>query len=170
MFSYYGSKGKIVDYYPPPKYDKIVEPFAGAAKYSLKYFYKDITIIDKYDVIIKIWRWLQKANTNDIDRLPHSLTRNDDLRNINFLCEEEMLLMKFIIAAGEATGRNIPSIRVDKEKINKSLDNIKNNLFKIKHWNIVHDSYDNIKNQESTWFIDPPYQYEVINTKNVIRV
>ena len=30
MFSYYGSKGKIVDYYPPPKHKKIIEPFAGS--------------------------------------------------------------------------------------------------------------------------------------------
>ena len=31
MFSYYGSKSKIVDYYPPPKHKKIIEPFAGSA-------------------------------------------------------------------------------------------------------------------------------------------
>lgn len=37
MFSYYGSKSKIVDLYQPPKFDKIIEPFAGSARYSLKY-------------------------------------------------------------------------------------------------------------------------------------
>ena len=29
MFSYYGSKSKIVHLYPTPKFDKIIEPFAG---------------------------------------------------------------------------------------------------------------------------------------------
>lgn len=38
MFSYYGSKSKIVNYYPPPKENIIIEPFAGSARYSLKYF------------------------------------------------------------------------------------------------------------------------------------
>jgi site-specific DNA-adenine methylase len=35
MFSYYGSKSKIVKYYPCPAHDKIIEPFAGSARYSL---------------------------------------------------------------------------------------------------------------------------------------
>jgi len=34
MFSYYGSKSKIVDYYPPPKHKRIIEPFAGSARYT----------------------------------------------------------------------------------------------------------------------------------------
>jgi site-specific DNA-adenine methylase len=37
MFSYYGTKKRIVNKYPEPKYDKIIEPFCGAAQYSLKY-------------------------------------------------------------------------------------------------------------------------------------
>jgi len=37
MFSYYGSKKKIVKYYPEPVHDVIIEPFAGAAWYSLEY-------------------------------------------------------------------------------------------------------------------------------------
>lgn len=28
----------------------------------------------------------------------------------------------------------------------------------IKHWCVICGSYDNIDNQEATWFIDPPYQ------------
>ena len=48
MFSYYGSKKSIIDYYPPPKFDNVIEPFVGAGPYSLKYWNRDITIIDKY--------------------------------------------------------------------------------------------------------------------------
>lgn len=32
------------------------------------------------------------------------------------------------------------------------------NLFKIRHWVIRHGSYDEIDNEDATWFIDPPYQ------------
>jgi site-specific DNA-adenine methylase len=70
MFSYYGSKGKIVDCYPPPKHKKVIEPFAGSARYSLKYFDKDVTIYDKYPVIIDVWKYLQEASESDILGLP----------------------------------------------------------------------------------------------------
>ena len=69
MFSYYGSKSKIVDYYPPPKHKKIIEPFAGSARYSLKYFDRDILLIEKYEPLVKLWRWLQVATEKDIDNL-----------------------------------------------------------------------------------------------------
>ncbi len=47
--------------YPPPKFDKIIEPFAGSARYSLKYWQKDVTLIDKYEVIVRTWKWLQQC-------------------------------------------------------------------------------------------------------------
>ena len=55
MWSYYGSKSKVVDLYPPPKFDKIIEPFAGSARYALKWFDRDILLVDKYPVIVDLW-------------------------------------------------------------------------------------------------------------------
>ena len=70
MFSYYGSKSKIVDCYPKPKFDKIIEPFAGSARYSLKWFDRDVLLVDKYEVIVNTWKWLQGCSPNDIKKLP----------------------------------------------------------------------------------------------------
>ena len=70
MFSYYGSKSKIVDYYPPPKHKRIIESFAGSARYSLKYWQNDVLLVDKYPVIIGIWKWLQQCSKDDILKLP----------------------------------------------------------------------------------------------------
>ena len=70
MWSYYGSKTNMVDLYPPPKHDLIIEPFAGAAKYALKYFERDVLLIDSYDVVIRIWQWLQQCSKHDILSLP----------------------------------------------------------------------------------------------------
>ena len=70
MFSYYGSKSKIVDYYPPPKHNKIIEPFAGSARYSLKFWQNDILLIDKYPIIVRTWKWLQECSESDIRKLP----------------------------------------------------------------------------------------------------
>jgi site-specific DNA-adenine methylase len=162
MFSYYGSKKSIIDYYPPPKYDKIIEPFVGAGPYALKYYDKDITIVDKYEVIYKIWKWLQQCNISDIDKLPHHLTPEDNLNNYNFDCEEAKLLMGFIIAKGVERPRNKPTARATIDRpntINFTLTKIKGNLHKIKHWKILHASYIDLENIKATWFIDPPYQY-----------
>ena len=70
MFSYYGSKSKIVDYYPSPKHKKIIEPFAGSARYSLKYWQNDVLLVDKYHIIVRTWKWLQQCSENDIRKLP----------------------------------------------------------------------------------------------------
>lgn len=169
MFSYYGSKSKIVGCYPYPKYDKIIEPFAGSARYSLKHFEKEVLLIDKYEIIIKIWEWLQKASERDIMSLPEpklgeTINRND------FDCIEQAWLMGFLVQQGV----NAPRLTVTKyaEKgIRTQKRNIAGQLYKIKHWKFRCDNYENIINEEATWFIDPPYQFGgewyVKNNKNI---
>jgi len=61
MWSYYGSKSKVVDLYPPPKQDKIIEPFAGSARYALKWFDRDILLVDKYPVIVDFMELLKAS-------------------------------------------------------------------------------------------------------------
>ena len=65
MFSYYGSKSKIVHLYPTPKFDKIIEPFAGSARYSLRFWQKDILLVDKSELVIEVWHYLQNASKNE---------------------------------------------------------------------------------------------------------
>lgn len=162
MWSYYGSKANIVKYYPRPRCPKIIEPFAGTARYALKYFENDVLLVDQYDVIIKIWLWLQKCSPGDILGLPRSMKPGQTLNDFTFSCEEEKLLMGFLCAKGVERPRIKATTRVMIERpnfINFSLQRIAGNLFKIKHWKIQHGSYLDIPNQVATWFIDPPYQY-----------
>jgi site-specific DNA-adenine methylase len=158
MFSYYGSKSKVVDLYPSPKFGKIIEPFAGSARYSLKYFDRDILLVDKYEVIIKIWKWLQKASEADVMNLPTPDT-GDNLDNFNFDVPEQKWLMGFLIKAGVDSPRLTVNSYRNSEYIQKQKRDIANQLFKIRHWEIEFDSYENLKNDEATWFIDPPYQF-----------
>ena len=60
-------KSRIVDVYPPPKFDKVIEPFAGSARYALKYWQKEVLLVDKYDVITDIWTYLINATEKDIE-------------------------------------------------------------------------------------------------------
>lgn len=161
MWSYYGSKTTMVDLYPPPKHNLIIEPFAGAAKYSMKYFENDVILVDKYDVIVKIWKWLQQCSPGDILKLPR-LKTGEKIRDYNLDCEEAYLFMGFIIAAGGQSPRNTCSPNCERlrpDRIDTRLKQHAADLFKIKHWQIFHDGYQNIGNGNATWFIDPPYEF-----------
>jgi site-specific DNA-adenine methylase len=167
MFSYYGSKSKIVDYYPPPKFDKIIEPFAGSARYSLKYFDKDITIVDKYEIVFNVWKYLQQASKKDILGLP-KMKSGDNVNDYD-ISEVEKHFIGFLICRGmESPRKNVSSFVGD---ITDNLKDIAENVYKIKHWNIIHGTYADIENIQATWFIDPPYQFGgehyVESTKNI---
>ena len=157
MFSYYGSKSKIVDCYPKPKHGKIIEPFAGSARYSLKYFDKEVLLVDKYEVIVKIWKYLQQCSVADIKKLPR-LERGQKIPDE--LSEIEKLFMGFIVADGASSPQSkTTNFSSNPQKVSARLDKIEKQLFKIKHWEIKLGSYDEIENQNATWFIDPPYEY-----------
>jgi hypothetical protein len=162
MWSYYGAKTNIIKFYPAPKYDKIIEPFCGTARYALRYFDRDVLLVDKYDVIIKIWKWLQLCSPGDILKLPKMLKQGQSLDDFIFDCEEAKMLMGFLISKGVESPRNKITewVRTDSPNfINFSLQRIAKNLFKIKHWKIECGTYIDIPNGKATWFIDPPYQF-----------
>lgn len=160
MFSYYGSKSKIVNYYPPPKHNRIIEPFAGSARYSLKYWENDVLIVDKFETVVNVWKWLQKCSYNDIVKLPQ-LTKGMDIRTLN-LTGEELNFVGFMagVAQGKPRMKVSPFAAIHFEKTRKSkYETIAEQLHKIRHWKIKCDDYRNIENIEATWFIDPPYQF-----------
>ena len=66
MFSYYGSKNKIAKLNPLPKYGLIIEPFAGAAWYSVLHRDKNVLLNEKYDVIYDIWNWLINEASSEL--------------------------------------------------------------------------------------------------------
>jgi hypothetical protein len=159
MWSYYGSKTNVIDYYPKPKESKIIEPFAGTARYALKYFEKEILIVDKYEVIVKIWKWLQLCSEKDVLTLPR-FKEGDNINNHTYDCEEQRLLVGFLVGFGFANPQTTasPRLRNRPNAMNYTIKRIASQLFKIRHWEIRHDSYENITNEKATWFIDPPYQ------------
>ena len=132
MFSYYGSKSKIVDYYPPPKHKNIIEPFAGSARYSLKYWQNDVLLVDKYEVVYNVWKYLQQASKNDILGLP-KMKQGDNVNDFD-ISQVEKDFIGFLICRGmESPRKNVSSFVGD---IADKLDEIANNVYKIKHWKI----------------------------------
>lgn len=160
MWSYYGAKTNVIQHYPPPKYGKIIEPFAGTARYALRYFDREILLVDKYEVIIGIWKWLQQCSPNDVLSLPR-MKQGDHVDSFKFDCKPAKDLMGFCIGFMTESPRKTATVRLTQRPntVNYTLNRIASNLFKIRHWEIKCGSYLDIENQEATWFIDPPYQY-----------
>jgi site-specific DNA-adenine methylase len=154
MFSYYGSKSKVVHLYPKPKFGKIIEPFAGSARYSLKYFDRDVLLVDKYPVIVDLWKWLQKATPSDILGLP-DMYPGQSVDSFD-IPREAKYLIGFCINGGSAQPKKTPK---DFSDWNQNKRTIATSLYKIKHWKIELGDYKDIPDQEATWFIDPPYQH-----------
>jgi hypothetical protein len=155
MWSYYGSKSKLIEYYPIPKYNTIIEPFAGTAQYSLfdDNWRKQVILIDKYKVICDIWQYLINSTQEKIIALP-DIDPELSLDNYN-LSPVEKSLIGFCINRGSAQPKTFP------KKFNNWTQNkrsIAKNLHKIKHWKVINASYEEAPDIEATWFIDPPYQ------------
>lgn len=162
MWSYYGSKANIAHRYPKPQYDKIYEPFAGTAKYSLLHFEKEVILIDKYPVVINLWKFLQSCSPNDILKLNLNLKAGERIDTLKWDCEEQMILMVFIIGAGQAAPLKTASARRTTQRPNTikyNLERIAGDLYKIKHWEFILGDYFEAPDVPATWFIDPPYQF-----------
>ena len=155
MFPYYGSKTRLAKRYPTPSYNTIIEPFAGAARYSLTYWQRDVILYDSYEVIARIWKYLIQASERDILALPE-FKEGDKVTDHNQLIDEERWLCGLMINSWVAypritcTSRGESCYRVNRKRIASE-------LYKVRHWKIFHGSYHQIDNQTATWFIDPPY-------------
>jgi hypothetical protein len=153
MFSYYGTKKRLAKLYPTPKYNTIIEPFAGAAGYSLLYPEKNVILYDTNPKICAVWEYLIKSTKQDILNLPDIIT-GQQVTDFN-LSNAEKYLIGFCINPGSTC----PKITASKRsKWAKYKATIADTVDKIKHWKIIKNTYENIPNQEVTWHIDPPYQ------------
>jgi hypothetical protein len=142
--------------YPAPKHDKIIEPFAGSAAYSLcgNNWEKEVELYDTYPVVIGVWNYLKKASAKDIESLP-AIGPGDSLIDHTYLSDEERHLIGFCINPGSS----VPKLKATGfTRWQTAKKYILTNLHKIKHWKINHADYSTAPDVKATWFIDPPYQ------------
>lgn len=152
MFYYYGRKKQIAKHYPSPNCDTIVEPFAGAAAYSLygNNWKKNVILVEKDDKVAQIWDWLiNHATVDEINRLPDLKVGEKSSEFIHIIHAATKMAFHFkTIKVTPVLERNWEiSRRVFAE-----------NLHKIKHWQIINGDYSIAPDIEATWFIDPPYK------------
>lgn len=158
MFCYFGGKYRIAPKYPKPLRDTIIEPFAGAAGYSTRYYQRKVILYDLDPVIYGVWDYLIKSSRQDILNLPLGM---DGFEN---QCQEAKWLIGFWLGKGRAQPGKSPSSWMKGGTRPNSYwgavirERIANDSQLIKHWKIVNGSYETISNLEATWFVDPPYQ------------
>lgn len=165
-FSYYGGKGKLANKYPKPLYPTIVEPFAGGACYSLKYYWKKILLIDSNPNVISIWHFIQSEDCLKwIDKIPKSISSGQKISNIDSIKSFPKGLYYLLQSAanvgcaGTKKAQNVDTITKIGSACwrNNTIDKIRYWHDKIKHWDILLGDYKEVKNIKATWFIDPPY-------------
>ena len=157
MFYYYGRKQKIFKHYPKPKYDTIIEPFAGSAAYSMNYYSKNVILIEKDEKIASLWGYLISVEPSEILGLP-ILNKGESLNDekFDYLTTNQKSLIGFFLNPGSAQPKKSPGkfcAWTEKNRIKLSVD-----VTKVKHWTIINGDYSSVENQEATWYIDPPYQ------------
>jgi site-specific DNA-adenine methylase len=152
MFYYYGRKKQIAKHYPASNYSVIVEPFAGSAAYSLSghHWKKNVILVEKDPKVAEIWQWLINQAT------PERILAMPDLK----IGEKSSEFLQIIHAATKMAFHyktiKVTPVLARNWQISKKY--MADNLYKIKHWQIICADYSEAPDIEATWFIDPPYK------------
>jgi len=119
---------------------------------------KNIILNDAYDVIANIWKYLINATPEQINNLPN-MQRGDTIKDLQNISQVEKDLLGFMVNRGVPYPHFVYTTwACEGNEINKVKQRILENLPKIRHWNVLCESYEKLENIEATWFIDPPYQ------------
>lgn len=157
MFSYFGSKCILAKKYPEPIHDVVIEPFAGAAWYSLLYCSRQVLLCDIDPIISGIWNWIIQATPKDIESLPE-LSLGQKLSDVRGLSVEERNLLGFCCGKGRGDPGNQVTGWADRYPLMTRLKKrLRYYVPRIRHWKVINRSYSTLVNRQATWFIDPPY-------------
>jgi len=167
FFKYFGGKWRLSGRCPAPKHDRIIEPFAGAAGYSVRY--GEGMRVDLYDTsprVVAIWDWLLGASVADVLALPvDPLHQRADVRTLGMPKGAEYLVQSWLTPQGRPSNRMPPSCAQFAIASPSSLwssqsrARIASQLPGLRHWRIHEARYESTPDVVATWHIDPPYQY-----------
>jgi len=159
FWRYFGAKWRGARRYPNPQHGVIVEPFAGAAGYSLFwsgiFWRRDVVLVEKNPIICEIWRYLIATSASEIASIP-DVEHVEDLPAS--IPEGARLFVGMCFGAGDTRPRSAvsPMVRRDGGWM-KLRDRAARQVDRIRHWQVIEGDYTCAQNIKATWFVDPPY-------------
>lgn len=163
--SYFGSKYATAFMYPRPRHEVIVEPFAGGAGYSLRYWRRRVVLVERSPDVCGAWRVLLERGPDAVRGLP-LLEPDDDLRDMD-LDDDAKRLIGFWVNSGTAKPCNkLCSWALDGQPDRATAfwgPRVRERLARLSaaiqgRWTIIEGDYASAPDEEATWFVDPPYQ------------
>lgn len=164
FWRYYGGKYRAAPRYPAPRFDTIVEEFAGQAGYSLRYPDRRVILVEKYHVVAEIWRFLIRARESEIRSIPY-VEHVDELPDR--VCQGARWLVGFCMNAAATSPRKALSSgsrgmiargRKSEGWGEGRRERVASQVQHIRHWQVIEGDYTQAPDIEATHFIDPPYE------------
>lgn len=165
VFSYYGGKSKIVDCYPRPSHDVVIEPFAGAAAYAWRWRDHAIWINDLDPRTYAIWAFLTSSDALDAVRQYVPANVKAGMR-VSEICSKStpvglVELMRAEANRGTQGARGVHDTITSMgqscwHRLRPKMETV---IPSIQHWYVTNLPYDQLDfgAASATWFIDPPY-------------
>lgn len=133
----------------------IIEPFAGAAGYSLRYPDRQVVLFDVDSNIVRTWNYLIGVSEAEISGLP-LLCRGDSLTDYD-LTPEQALLLGWWVNPGSSQPKKTQG-KYSGAWNARYRDRIAAQVSRIRHWRIMQAPYADAPAVKATWFVDPPYE------------
>ena len=161
FFIRYGAKGALAKLYGPPRYDHVIEPFAGGAGYIGYWEPPKVTLVEKDQEIVELWDYLKSASSGEIMRLPTNISHVDELPS--WVPQPAITLIGFWFNRNPAIPASLRSPwaknpnKQHRYWSETTKCRIASQVHRIRHWTIIQGSREQAPNIEAHWFIDPPY-------------
>jgi hypothetical protein len=163
FWRYYGGKFRAAPRYPKPIHGTIIEPFAGAAGYALRYPDLEVILVERDAVLAEMWRFLLGTTPAEVRRIP-AVEHVDELPA--WVPEGARHLVGF--AMNNATVSPCKQLSAGRKKLtllgrryegwnDAQRERVALQVPIVKHWRIIEGDYTAAPTVRATWFVDPPY-------------
>ncbi len=171
FFTFYGGKWRVAEHYSAPRYSTIIEPFAGAAGFSVRHAAHRVILIDIDPYIVGTWRYLTKVSPRELLALP-DLCSGQTTRDLR-VPEEARYLIGWWLNGGSAQPKRSAGAWMRRQIANggkgwitgggqlmwgqRVRERLAAQVPHIRHWSVLEGDYHSAPDVRATWFIDPPY-------------
>lgn len=166
LFKWFGSKWMASRYYPAPHSDSIIEPFGGAAGYSLRHHSKDVTIAESNKYVYNLWKWIiQYANEEKIMQIPIDLPEGTSIVDLP-LSNGQKLMLKHWQRTNNVGNcwTTSPWGNLPGQWTENTRKRVASEVHLVSHWKVCQDGFELLESDlrrdpSVTWFIDPVYLF-----------